>query len=71
MLRWKWTFYGQVCAESIGTKHVSGSGGQVDYVRGATQSPGGMSFIAFPIYGQGRHGQQNHANPDTWCDCDN
>jgi acyl-CoA hydrolase len=41
-------FYGQVCAESIGTIHVSGSGGQADYVRGATQSKGGKSFIAFP-----------------------
>ena len=46
-------FYGQVCAESIGTKHVSGSGGQVDYVRGAIQSPGGMSFIAFPSTAKG------------------
>lgn len=41
-------FYGQVCAESVGTRHVSGSGGQADYVRGATQSRGGKSFIAFP-----------------------
>ena len=41
-------FYGQVCAESIGTRHVSGTGGQVDYVRGATTSKGGKSFIAFP-----------------------
>ena len=40
-------FSGQVCAESIGTIHVSGSGGQADYVRGATQSKGGKSFIAF------------------------
>ena len=40
-------FWGQVCAESIGTKHISGSGGQIDYVRGATQSKGGKSFIAF------------------------
>ncbi len=39
--------YGQVCAESIGTKHMSGTGGQVDYVRGACQSKGGKSFIAF------------------------
>ncbi len=39
--------FGQVCAESIGTKHMSGSGGQVDYVRGACQSKGGKSFIAF------------------------
>ena len=40
-------FFGQVCAESVGTRHVSGSGGQVDYVRGATHSKGGKSFIAF------------------------
>lgn len=41
-------FFGQVCAESIGTRHVSGTGGQVDYVSGATMSNGGKSFIAFP-----------------------
>jgi len=41
-------FYGQVCAESIGTRHISGTGGQVDYVRGAITSKGGKSFIAFP-----------------------
>ena len=40
-------FFGQVCAESVGTKHMSGSGGQADYVRGACQSKGGKSFIAF------------------------
>ncbi|MDD3348015.1 acetyl-CoA hydrolase/transferase C-terminal domain-containing protein [Oscillibacter sp.] len=40
-------FFGQVCAESIGTRHVSGTGGQSDYVRGAVQSKGGKSFIAF------------------------
>ncbi len=45
--------WGQVCAESIGTRHLSGSGGQVDYVRGAVESPGGKSFIAFPSTAQG------------------
>ena len=40
-------FWGQVCAESVGTRHLSGTGGQVDYVRGACQSRGGKSFIAF------------------------
>ncbi len=40
-------FFGQVCAESIGTKHYSGTGGQADYVRGAVLSEGGQSFIAF------------------------
>lgn len=38
--------FGQVCAESIGTLHYSGSGGQVDFVRGANLSKGGKGFIA-------------------------
>lgn len=40
-------FFGQICAESVGTRHVSGTGGQSDYVRGATCSEGGKSFVAF------------------------
>lgn len=39
-------FFGQICAESIGPKQISGVGGQVDFVRGATMSPGGKSIIA-------------------------
>ena len=39
---------GQVCAESIGQKQYTGTGGQVDFVRGARWSKGGMSFIAMP-----------------------
>ncbi len=46
-------FYGQVCAESVGTKHMSGSGGQIDFVRGACQSKGGKSFIAFASTAKG------------------
>lgn len=45
--------WGQVCAESVGTKHMSGSGGQIDFVRGACQSRGGKSFIAFPSTAKG------------------
>lgn len=45
--------FGQVCAESVGTKHMSGSGGQIDYVRGACQSKGGKSFIAFSSTAKG------------------
>lgn len=40
-------FMGQVCAESVGSRHISGTGGQSDFVRGAIQSSGGKSFIAF------------------------
>jgi acyl-CoA hydrolase len=39
---------GQVCADSIGSYIYSGFGGQVDFVRGATQSSGGKSIIALP-----------------------
>ena len=46
-------FWGQVCAESIGSYHVSGTGGQLDYVRGAVMSPGGRSFIALPSTAKG------------------
>jgi len=37
---------GQVCSEAIGRTQFSGTGGQVDFVRGAQMSKGGMSFIA-------------------------
>jgi 4-hydroxybutyrate CoA-transferase len=39
---------GQVCADAIGTKQYSGVGGQVDFIRGASRSPGGKSIIAMP-----------------------
>lgn len=39
---------GQVAAESIGPRIVSGVGGQMDFVRGASLSPGGRSIIALP-----------------------
>jgi len=37
---------GQVCADSIGTKHYSGVGGQIDFIRGASYSHGGKPIIA-------------------------
>lgn len=37
--------FGQVNAESSGTKHISGAGGQLDFVLGAYLSKGGKSFI--------------------------
>lgn len=38
---------GQICADSIGTRLFSGTGGQVEFVRGATMSEGGKSITAF------------------------
>lgn len=37
---------GQVCADSIGTRIFSGTGGQLDFVRGAKMSKGGKAVIA-------------------------
>lgn len=39
---------GQVCADSIGTYQYSGIGGQMDFMRGASLSPGGKPIIALP-----------------------
>jgi acyl-CoA hydrolase len=39
---------GQVCADSIGFRIYSGIGGQMDFMRGAFLSPGGVPIIALP-----------------------
>jgi len=38
--------YGQVCSQSMGHRHFSGTGGQLDTHRGAQLSPGGRGIIA-------------------------
>jgi 4-hydroxybutyrate CoA-transferase len=38
---------GQVCADSIGPRMFSGVGGQVDFIRGAARSKGGLPIVAF------------------------
>ncbi len=39
---------GQVCSESIGMKQISGVGGQIDFIRGASMAEDGKSIIAIP-----------------------
>ena len=39
---------GQVCSESIGMKQISGVGGHIDFVRGASMAQDGKSIIAIP-----------------------
>lgn len=39
---------GQVCSDSIGSVPFSGVGGQVDFIRGAAHSKGGVPIIALP-----------------------
>jgi len=37
--------YGQINSESAGTRHISGTGGQLDFLTGAAMSSGGKAFI--------------------------
>lgn len=44
---------GQVCADSIGASMYSGFGGQLDFIRGAARSKGGVPIIALPSTAKG------------------
>lgn len=46
---------GQVCADSIGSRIISGVGGQMDFIRGASLSRNGKPIIALPS--RTRHGE--------------
>jgi len=39
---------GQVCSDSMGSSPYSGIGGQVDFLRGAARSKGGLPIITLP-----------------------
>lgn len=49
--------FGQVNAESAGPKHISGAGGQLDFVLGAYLSKGGKSFICLSSTFKTKDGQ--------------
>ncbi len=40
--------FGQCVSESFGYRHHSGSGGQLDFIRGAVKSPGGKGILTLP-----------------------
>ena len=46
-------FLGQCCSESMGEKQWSGTGGQVDFFRGANISKGGKGFVTMPSTAKG------------------
>ena len=48
--------FGQVNAESAGIKHISGTGGQLDFAMGAYLSNGGKSFICMSSTVMGKDG---------------
>ncbi len=50
--------YGQVCAESVGMRHISGTGGQLDYLTGASMSRGGKAFLCMTSTYHDKNGQE-------------
>jgi len=52
---------GQVASESIGLKQFSGTGGQVDFVRGVRMAEGGRSIMAMPSTASG--GKRSRITP--------
>jgi len=57
--------YGQVCSESAGTRQISGTGGQLDFVTGAFRAKErpGLSRHDLHLRGQGRRGTLPHPAP--------
>jgi len=58
---------GQVCSESIGYRQISGTGGQLEFTRGAYASPGGHAFICFHSTFTDKEGE-NHSRIVPWLD---
>ncbi len=48
--------YGQVAAESAGSRQISGTGGQLDFLTGASASRGGKAFICMSSIYKGKSG---------------
>ena len=48
--------YGQISSESSGTRHISGTGGQLDFLTGAAMSRGGKAFICMTSSFTGKDG---------------
>jgi len=51
--------FSQVCSESVGTSHKSGTGGQLDFIFGAFGSHGGKGFICLSSTHTDREGNLN------------
>ncbi len=51
---------GQVASEGVGFSQISGSGGQLDFVRAAGMSKGGVSILALSSTRDGKHGLESN-----------
>ena len=63
--------YGQICAESAGTRQISGTGGQLDFLESAAVSKGGKAFICMTSSFTNKEGEMvSRINPlltpGTW-----
>jgi acyl-CoA hydrolase len=48
---------GQVCSESVGTRQISGTGGQLEFTRGAYMAEGGKAFICLHATREDKNGK--------------
>ena len=55
--------FGQVCSESVGPRHISGTGGQLYFVEGAYKSKNGQSFICMTSTFEGKNGTVSRIKP--------
>ncbi len=55
--------FGQVASESVGHRHISGTGGQLDFVEGAYKSKNGQSFICMTSTFEGKNGTVSRIKP--------
>lgn len=55
--------FGQVASESVGPRHISGTGGQLDFVEGAYKSKNGQSFICMTSTFESKNGVVSRVKP--------
>ena len=58
--------YGQVAAESLGTRQISGTGGMLDFVYGAFHSKGGKAFICMSSLRESKTGSGSPGSCPPW-----
>ncbi|MDO5302168.1 MAG: acetyl-CoA hydrolase/transferase C-terminal domain-containing protein [Tissierellia bacterium] len=55
--------WGQASSESVGTRHISGAGGQLDFALGAYKSKGGQMFLCLASTYEGKDGKVSNIVP--------
>jgi acyl-CoA hydrolase len=50
--------YGQVCSESSGTRHITGTGGQLDFINSAFKSKGGKGIVCLSSLKESKKGEK-------------